>query len=207
MSSTSDKSKSGWRIAQIISKTYGIEEFFQIARIESRDLDAMRLYEKAIHSSPTSGFVHNEALAYELASAFYRARGFDQFADTYLLNARACYASWGADGKVRQLDRLYPGLKQRDLLPGPTSTIIETACDTRITVARSSLSTCAVRTRASIAISKVVRRRFAVWLTPTFSESRPGMSTEPSWRPMKPFFAWCNTIMKMSLRVGCDGGT
>jgi PAS domain S-box-containing protein len=95
----------------------------EIARIESRDLDAMRLYEKAIQSSRTSGFVHNEALAYERASAFYRARGFDQFADTYLRNARACYASWGADGKVRQLDRLYPGLRQEQPLPGATSTI------------------------------------------------------------------------------------
>ena len=95
----------------------------EIARIESRDLDAMRLYEKAILSSRRSGFVHNEGLAYERASAFYRTRGFDQFADTYLLNARACYASWGADGKVRQLDRLYPGLKQEQMLPGPASTI------------------------------------------------------------------------------------
>ncbi|HEY6344756.1 MAG TPA: hypothetical protein VIY49_24940 [Bryobacteraceae bacterium] len=82
----------------------------EIARIESRDIEAMRLYEKAIHSSRANGFVNNEALAYERASAFYRARGFDQFAGTYLRNARACYASWGADGKVRQLDQLYPSL-------------------------------------------------------------------------------------------------
>src|SRR5262249_30732794 len=60
---------------------------------------------------------------YERAAAFYRARGFDQFADFYLRKARACFASWGADGKVRQLDRLYPGLKQEQPLPGPTSTI------------------------------------------------------------------------------------
>src|SRR5262249_21641691 len=93
------------------------------ARLENRDFDAMRLYEQAIQSSRANGFVHNEALAYERASAFYRARGFEQFANTYLRNARACYASWGADGKVRQLDRLYPGLKQQEPLPGPTSTI------------------------------------------------------------------------------------
>jgi PAS domain S-box-containing protein len=95
----------------------------EIARIEDRDLDAMRLYEKAIRSSGTNGFVNNEALAYERASAFYRSRGFEQFADTYLRNARACYARWGADGKVRQLDRLYPGLKQEQPLPGSGSTI------------------------------------------------------------------------------------
>jgi PAS domain S-box-containing protein len=95
----------------------------EIARIEIHDLDAMRLYEKAICSSRTNGFVHNEALAYERASVFYRAGGFEQFADTYLRNARACYAAWGADGKVRQLDRLYPDLKQDQSLPGPASTI------------------------------------------------------------------------------------
>src|SRR5215813_972182 len=95
----------------------------EIARIENRDLDAMRLYEKAIHSSRANGFVHNEAVAYERASTFYRARGFDHIADTYLRDARACYAAWGADGKVTQLDRLYPELKEPPPLPSPTSTI------------------------------------------------------------------------------------
>jgi len=48
----------------------------------------MRLYELAIRSARDNGFVHNEAIAYERASAFYRARGFDEFADFYLRNAR-----------------------------------------------------------------------------------------------------------------------
>jgi PAS domain S-box-containing protein len=95
----------------------------EIARIEDRDLDAMRLYEQAIRSSRANGFVHNEALAYECASTFYRARGFEEFADAYLRNARSCYASWGADGKVRQLDRMFPSLKRERPLPGPGSTI------------------------------------------------------------------------------------
>jgi len=95
----------------------------EIARLENRDLDAMRLYEKAIHSSRANGFVNNEALAYERAAVFYRARGFEEFADTYMRNARACYVAWGADGKVRQLDRLYPGLKEEHPLLGSASTI------------------------------------------------------------------------------------
>lgn len=95
----------------------------EIARIEERDSDATRLYEQAIRSASENGFVHSQALAYERASAFYRARGFSQFADLYLRNARACYALWGADGKVRQLDRLYPDLKQEQPMLGPTSTI------------------------------------------------------------------------------------
>src|SRR4029077_5021597 len=39
----------------------------EIARIEHRELDAERLYEQAILSAHANGFVHNEALAYELA--------------------------------------------------------------------------------------------------------------------------------------------
>ena len=86
----------------------------EIARIESRDFDAMRLYEQAIRSSRDHGFVQNEALAYEVAARFYHGRGFGKFADFYLREARICYLRWGADGKVRQLDRLYPHLAGRE---------------------------------------------------------------------------------------------
>ena len=82
----------------------------EIARLEGRELDAERLYEQAIRSARANGFIHNEALAYELAARFYVARGFQEFARMYLLNARDGYLRWGAAGKVRQLDRLYPHL-------------------------------------------------------------------------------------------------
>ena len=95
----------------------------EIARIEGRDLDAERLFEQAIHSARANGFVHNEAIAYERASAFYGARGFDQIADLYLRNARYGYLRWGADGKVRQLEEMYPQLRTEEPAPGPTSTI------------------------------------------------------------------------------------
>jgi len=98
----------------------------EIARIEARDLDAMDLYEKAIHSARTNGFVHNEALANELAARFYMARGFDKIAHTYLRDARDCYLQWGADGKVRQLDNLYPHLRLERPRSDPTSTILTT---------------------------------------------------------------------------------
>src|SRR6202040_1259763 len=56
----------------------------EIARIEGRDVDAMRLYEQAIRSARANGFIHNEALANELASRFYAARGFEKIARVYL---------------------------------------------------------------------------------------------------------------------------
>jgi PAS domain S-box-containing protein len=82
----------------------------EIAGIEGRDLDAMRLYDQAAASARDSGFVHNEALANELAARFYMARGFAKVATAYLKDARYGYLRWGADGKVAQLERLYPRL-------------------------------------------------------------------------------------------------
>ena len=95
----------------------------ELARVEGRDTDAMRLYEQAIRSARDNGFIHNEAIAYERASDFYRARGFDEIANLYLRNARYGYLRWGADGKVRQLEAMYPRLRTEGTAPGPTSTI------------------------------------------------------------------------------------
>ena len=95
----------------------------EIARIEGRDADAMRLYEQAIRSARANGFVHGEALAYELAAHFYAARGCEEIHHVYLRNSRYCYLRWGADGKVRQLDELYPNLRERDPLHAPSSMI------------------------------------------------------------------------------------
>ncbi len=82
----------------------------EIARIEGRELDAEHLYEAAIKSARESEFIHNEALANELAARFYAARGFETIASAYMREARSCYHRWGADGKVQQLDELYPDL-------------------------------------------------------------------------------------------------
>jgi PAS domain S-box-containing protein len=102
------------------SKLVGAE----IARIEGREFEAMRLYKQAIRSASANGFVHNEALAYEIAARFYEARGFDKIANAYLREARYCYLRWGADGKVRQLDRLYPHLTKEDPARGTSSTSV-----------------------------------------------------------------------------------
>lgn len=83
----------------------------EIARIEGRLPDAERLYEEAIRSARANGFVQNQALANECAGRFYTMRGLDEIAQPYLRDARHCYARWGADGKVRQMDRLYPKVK------------------------------------------------------------------------------------------------
>ncbi len=76
----------------------------EIARIEGRDADAMPLYERAIRSAQTSAFVHNVALASELAASFYLAYGLDRIAQATLEAAREGWRQWGAYGKLLQLD-------------------------------------------------------------------------------------------------------
>ncbi|MBR0751937.1 AAA family ATPase [Bradyrhizobium jicamae] len=83
----------------------------EIARIAGRELDAMRCYDQAIGAAHANGFVHNEAIANELAGRFYVARGFEKIAYAYLRDAHYGYLRWGADAKVRQLERLYPRLQ------------------------------------------------------------------------------------------------
>jgi PAS domain S-box-containing protein len=95
----------------------------EIARIEGRVLEAQDLYEKAVRSAHTQGFVHNEALANERAGCFYAARGFERIAATYLRDARYCYRRWGADAKVRQLEQLYPQIGAEESIADATATI------------------------------------------------------------------------------------
>ncbi|MBP0624035.1 trifunctional serine/threonine-protein kinase/ATP-binding protein/sensor histidine kinase [Cupriavidus consociatus] len=95
----------------------------EIARVTGNVVEAEHFYEQAIHAAQESGFVHSEALANELASRFYAARGLKKIARVYLQDARYGYLRWGADGKVRQLEESYPYLRTEETAPGPTSTM------------------------------------------------------------------------------------
>ena len=94
----------------------------ELARIEGRDLDSMRLYEQAIRSARENGFIQNQGIANEVAGRFYLDRGLETIGHGCLRNARSCYLRWGAQGKVNQLDQLYPGLEELAPL-GATATM------------------------------------------------------------------------------------
>ena len=83
----------------------------EVARLEKRDADALSLYEEAIKSARKQCFVQFEGVANELAAQYYMAHGGETAGYAYLRTARACYERWGAHGKVRQLDELYPILR------------------------------------------------------------------------------------------------
>jgi hypothetical protein len=96
----------------------------EIARLEGRDPEAMHLYEQAIRSARDNEFIHNEALALEVAGRFYAARGLNRIASTYIRDARNAFRQWGAEGKVRQLEAQCPYLTEERSSSDPKQTML-----------------------------------------------------------------------------------
>ena len=83
----------------------------EVARVEGRMLEAMALYDGAIDGAHAEGFLHEEALAHELAGRCYRALGRERFAALHLRAALEAYTRWGAWAKVSLLEEEFPDLK------------------------------------------------------------------------------------------------
>jgi signal transduction histidine kinase/tetratricopeptide (TPR) repeat protein len=83
----------------------------ELARIRGEADQAARLYEQALRTARTHGFVQIEAIAYEVAARFHRERGRVLIADAYVREAHVRYVRWGAEGKARQLRRAHPELQ------------------------------------------------------------------------------------------------
>lgn len=82
----------------------------EIARVQGQRLEAMALYDRAISGAKDYEYIHEEALANELAAYFYLGQGQIKVATTYLSDARYLYQTWGAHAKVDALDKEYPQL-------------------------------------------------------------------------------------------------
>jgi PAS domain S-box-containing protein len=93
----------------------------ELARIEGREEEAARDYEAAIAAAREQGFVHQEALAHELAARFHEARGFATTAHVHYRSARAGYARWGALAKVKLIDQRHPPADLQAPLGGVTT--------------------------------------------------------------------------------------
>lgn len=79
----------------------------EMTRILGNWYEAINLYDKAIKSAKENEFIHEEALANELAAKFWFAQEKPDFAQIYLKKARQCYQIWGAKRKVEDLDEKY----------------------------------------------------------------------------------------------------
>ncbi len=79
----------------------------EIARLSGHWYEAIDLYDQAIKSAKENEFIHDEALANELAAKFWFAQEKADFAQIYLKKARQGYQIWGAKRKVEDLDEKY----------------------------------------------------------------------------------------------------
>lgn len=80
----------------------------EIARLSGDILTAEVAYEQAIEGAALGEFLHEEALAWELAGDFYRGRGRTRIAQAYLQSAYDTYRRWQAPAKLAQLEADYP---------------------------------------------------------------------------------------------------
>nr|WP_225895711.1 ATP-binding sensor histidine kinase [Dendronalium phyllosphericum] len=73
-------------------------------------IQAIDYYDRAITHSKEYEYIHEEALASELAAKFYLKWGKNKIAQTYLIDAYYGYVRWGALAKVNDLQQRYPQL-------------------------------------------------------------------------------------------------
>jgi histidine kinase len=79
----------------------------EIAKVLGENEQAAEYYERAITEATKAGYLHEAALAEELAGEFYLSRGRIKIASYYLTDAYQGYSRWGAVAKVRELESKY----------------------------------------------------------------------------------------------------
>ncbi|MCP5007606.1 MAG: AAA family ATPase [Planctomycetes bacterium] len=77
-------------------------------RVLGQDGQAREYYDQAIELAHEHEYIHEKALAYEVAARFYLAKGNLTIAYPYLREARYAYHRWGAAAKVKDLEGRYP---------------------------------------------------------------------------------------------------
>ncbi len=85
------------------------------SRVENRKADAIDHYDQAIALAAANRFVHEEALAHELAAQFYLKWGKGRIAQSHMIDAYYAYSRWGAGAKVLDLETRYPKLLESAL--------------------------------------------------------------------------------------------
>ncbi|MGL5192356.1 MAG: ATP-binding protein, partial [Chroococcales cyanobacterium] len=81
----------------------------ELCRVQGKDVQAMNYYDKAIILAQENHYLHEAAIAYELAAKFYLSKGKEKelTAIAYMQQARYSYQLWGATAKVKDLERRY----------------------------------------------------------------------------------------------------
>jgi len=79
----------------------------ELARIDGRPIEAMRLYDEAVEEAHKGNFPQWEGMANERAYNFCMESGNGRLAQVYWQQAYVCYDRWGAVAKVRSMETSY----------------------------------------------------------------------------------------------------
>jgi predicted ATPase/serine phosphatase RsbU (regulator of sigma subunit) len=108
-------------------------------RVLEQDGDAREFYDKAIALAHENKYLNEEALANELASQFYKAKGQTKFAQVCLYESHYLYQQWGATAKVMDLEDKNPHFLT--VPPNLRSTVTATATVMGSSTSRFKIST------------------------------------------------------------------
>ncbi len=100
---------------------YHLVEAERLRVLEGQSDTIMHHYDQAIALARESEFIHEEALANELAARYLLNQGQNDAAQTYLRSAMEQYEAWGTKRKVAHLKSRYPGLIADDRAEGAAS--------------------------------------------------------------------------------------
>ncbi|MEM7182389.1 MAG: adenylate/guanylate cyclase domain-containing protein, partial [Spirochaetota bacterium] len=99
--------------ANFLHRHYLIEA--EIARVKGDEMKAMDLYLQAIDSAKENEYINLEALGNELYGKFWLRKKQSRIAEIYLKDAHYLYRRWGAFGKVKAMEEVYPQLLTQDM--------------------------------------------------------------------------------------------
>ena len=102
------KEWSNYSPANHLHKFYLVEA--EQHRVLGNKAEAIEYYDCAICGAKENSFIHEVALANELAAKFYLEWGKEKIAQSYMTEAYYAYSHWGNKAKVDDLEQRYPQL-------------------------------------------------------------------------------------------------
>ncbi len=127
------------------------------ARVSGNHFKAAKYYEMAIHNAALQRYMHEEALARELAGKFYFESQQYDLAKYYIKSAYNKYKEWGATAKLHQLRNQYSATQislESDFGPedaGRTAEIISSSA-----IDLSTFTKCAATISSEVVLSKLL---------------------------------------------------
>jgi len=129
-------------------------------RLNGDILAAEDHYDAAIDGARQNKFVHEEALACELAARFYLQRDKKVIARAYMTRAYYVWARWGAKAKTEQLEIEYPKLLEQinkgDAEPGASIRTSSTNVETSMGMDLNSAMKCAHTLSSELSLANVL---------------------------------------------------